>query len=101
MMKVLVYMRDGRTVYLIEKRGLLRALIGNDPAHEGKSVFSVRGTWNPHTGMYVWRPVPLRHLSPSSIAVVEEARGVDDAVAMLEPTDPDAIDPRTGRLWSR
>jgi hypothetical protein len=77
--KLLVYLRDGRTVYLLEKRGRLRQLVGDEPWHEGPHVFAVRGIWNPNTGEYVWTPVYLRHISKSSISVVEFARGIHDA----------------------
>lgn len=88
-MRLLVYMKDGRTVYLLERRRRLAELVGGEPHHEGDSVTAVRGIWNPHTGEYVWSSVPVRHLAKGSIAVVEEARGLDDAVAMLrgEPED--------------
>lgn len=81
-MKLLVYLRDGRTVYLIEKRGRLRQLVGDEPWHEGASTFAVKGIWNPTTGEYVWSRVQLRHISKSSISVVEDAHGTADARAM-------------------
>lgn len=83
-MKILVYMKDGRTVYMLEKRGRLAQLVQGEPWHEGDSVRVARGIWNPHTGEYVWSAVPLRHIAKGSIAMVEEARGLDDAVAMLK-----------------
>ena len=81
-MNLLVYLRDGRTVYLIEKRGRLRQLVGDEPWHEGPSVRVARGTWNPTTGEYVWRAVGIRHIAKGSISVVEEApHGLADVVA--------------------
>lgn len=85
-MKILVYMRDGRTCYLLRNRKQLRDLIGTKPDGEHPSVPAVRGIWNPHESEYVWQRVPLRHVPASSIGVVEEARdGIADAVAMLKP----------------
>jgi hypothetical protein len=78
--KLLVYMKDGRTVYLLEKRGRLAQLVNGEPWHENESVRAARGIWNPHTGEYVWASVPLRHIAKGSIAVVEEARGLDDVL---------------------
>ena len=79
-MKLLVYMKDGRTVYLLERRGRLAQLVTGEPWHEGESVRVVRGIWNPITGEYVWKSVPLRHIAKGSIAVVEEAQGLADAI---------------------
>lgn len=95
-MKVLVYMKDGRTVYLLQRRAELSRLVTRQVEHEGDdarsstSVPAVRGIWNPHTGEYVWTRIPLRYVAKGSIAAVEEARGLDEAVAMLKP-DPDAV----------
>lgn len=86
-MKVLVYMRDGRTCYLLRNRKQLRELIGTTPAGEHPSTPAVRGIWNPIIGEYQWARVPLRHLPASSIGVVEEAVGLLDAVQMLKPED--------------
>ncbi len=84
-MNLLVYLRDGRTVYLLEKRGRLRQLVGEEPWHEGPGVRVVRGIWNPNTGEYIWTSVSLRHIAKSSISVVEEApHGLADAVAQEE-----------------
>lgn len=72
-MKLLVYMRDGRTVYALTGRKQLRQLVGGDPAHEGESVLTIRGIWNPVTGTYTWLPgVRVRFVSVASIAFVEE-----------------------------
>jgi hypothetical protein len=71
--KLLVYMRDGRTVYYVEGRGKLRSLISRTPGHEEESILAVRGIWNPTTGEYVWtRGIPLRFVAAGSIGVVEE-----------------------------
>ena len=88
-MKLLVYMKDGRTCYLLERRHRLAQLVRDEPYHEGESVTTVKGHWNPHTGEYVWQSVPVRWIAKGSIAVVEEVRGLDDAVAMLrdEPVE--------------
>lgn len=86
-MKILVYMRDGRTCYLLRNRKQLRELIHTKPDGEHTSVPVVRGIWNPHAGEYSWLRVPLRHVPVSSIGVVEEATGIDDAVAMLKPEE--------------
>lgn len=83
-MKLLVYMKDGRTVYFLEKRGRLAQLVGSEPWHENESLRAARGIWNPHTGEYHWTAVPLRHIARGSIAVVEEARGLSDAIPPLE-----------------
>lgn len=75
-MKLLVYMRDGRTCYALTGRGQLAALFserGKGPAHERPSIEVVRGIWNPHTGAYLWQPgVRLRFIARGSIAFVEE-----------------------------
>lgn len=72
-MRLLVYMRDGRTVYYIQGRAKLRELIAAKPGGEHPSVLAVRGTWNPTTGTYVWtRGIPLRFIAAGSIGVVEE-----------------------------
>jgi hypothetical protein len=79
-MRLLVYLRDGRTVLRIVGRGHLSALLGHEPAgdHHGHTVD--RGTWNPTTGEYVWRQgVRLRYLAKSSIAWVEEDRYTPEA----------------------
>lgn len=79
-MNLLVYLRDGRTVYLLEKRSRLMQLVTGEPWHEKESVRVVRGIWNPITGEYVWSSVGLRYLAKNSISVVEEApRGLVDA----------------------
>lgn len=78
-MKLLVYLRDGRTVYFLEKRGRLRQLMSGEPGHEGESYRVARGIWNPITGEYVWKAVLLRHLAKSSVSVVEEANTIEAA----------------------
>lgn len=72
-MRLLVYLRDGRTVYMLTGRGTFRKLVGVDPWHEGPGVLVQRGIWNPTTGEYVWRGVQVRHISLNSVSVVEEA----------------------------
>lgn len=72
-MRLLVYLRDGRTVYLIVGRGKLRQLAGVEPWHEGPGILVQRGVWNPVTGLYHWSGVKVRHISKSSIGHVEEA----------------------------
>jgi hypothetical protein len=53
-MKLLVYMRDGRTVFAIAGRGTLARLVNVEPwSEEVKSVPVMRGTWNPTSGEYV------------------------------------------------
>jgi hypothetical protein len=72
--KILVYMRDGRTVYRIAKRGLLAELLTREPAHEERGIAVERAYWNPVTGTFTfWHEVRLRFLSKNSVAVVEEA----------------------------
>jgi hypothetical protein len=78
--RLLVYMRDGRTVYLLEKRGRLAQLVGSEPWNEGDSVNAVRGIWNHETGAYEWKAIHVRFIAKASISVVEEARGLSDAV---------------------
>jgi len=70
--KLLVYLRDGRTVYKIERRHVLAKLLSSDPHNENPSVAAVRGTWNPETGEYMWERVSLRHIAKNSVSVVEE-----------------------------
>ena len=72
-MKLLVYLRDGRTCLALAGRGQLHALTKGEPWHENKGIPVVRGTWNPTTGTYVWRPnVVVRYISHGTIAWVEE-----------------------------
>jgi hypothetical protein len=81
-MNLLVYMRDGRTVYYVRGRGTLARLVGAEPWGEHKGVEVARGTWNPATGEYVWtRNVPLRFLAKGSIGVVEEGHPTEIAAA--------------------
>jgi hypothetical protein len=76
--KLLIYMRDGRTVYRVVGRGkLARLLRTNVEGVEGwdkdQFVFVDRGIWNPATGEYVWAmSVRLRFIAKGSIGVVEE-----------------------------
>jgi hypothetical protein len=79
--KILVYIRDGRTVYVLRGRGELARLVGAEPWHEGKGTAVDRAIWNPTTGLYVWtRGIFVRFISRASIAVVEEGHP-DGAVA--------------------
>lgn len=72
-MKLLVYLRDGRTVYRITGRALLAKLVGADPWHEERGAMVERGIWNPTTSEYVWtRGIRIRFISKNSISVVEE-----------------------------
>lgn len=72
-MRLLVYMRDGRTVYKIVGRGFLAKLVRGEPWDEDRKGGVVgRGIWNPATGEYVWMAVRLQWLSKNSISVVEE-----------------------------
>lgn len=88
-MKILVYLRDGRTVYLIVGRGSLARLLGRDPAHEGDPVPVARGIWNPAIGEYVWtRSINLRYLSKNSVGHVEEP--TDDLLYLAPPRPVEA-----------
>lgn len=71
-MKLLVYLKDGRTVYRIIGRGKLAALLKRALTDEDRSLTVERGIWNPTTGEYVWRVARLRYLNTSSISVIEE-----------------------------
>ena len=80
-MKLLVYLTDGRTVFLLERRGRLSDIVNADPWHEGKTIRVAKGIWNPTTGEYVWSIVGIRYIRKASIAMVEEAPyGGDSAV---------------------
>lgn len=99
-MKLLVYLRDGRTVYFLEKRGRLMQLTTGDSWHEGESIRVARGIWNPITGEYTWRAVLLRHIATNSISVVEEADTLaaavpQEAIALAILRDADAGRPAT------
>ena len=71
-MRLLVYMKDGRTVYRIVGRGKFAQLLKRALTDEDRSLVVERGIWNPTTGEYVWRVVKLRFLNTSSISCVEE-----------------------------
>lgn len=82
-MKLLIYMADGRTVYLLEKRSRLYELAGPhaEPWHERPSVRVARGTWSPITGEYLWEAIGIRFIRRHGIARVEEApHGLADVV---------------------
>jgi hypothetical protein len=71
--RLLVYMRDGRTVYRLQGRAALARLVSKEPWHEEPGVLVDRGTWNPTTGEYVWlAQLRVRFISKGSIASVEE-----------------------------
>lgn len=72
-MKLLVYLTDGRTVFLLERRGRLGDLVNADPWGEQKTIRVARGIWNPITGEYIWTIIGLRYVRKASIAYVEEA----------------------------
>lgn len=81
-MRLLVYLTDGRTVYLIEGRNRLAGFVNGDPFHERESVNVGKGIWNPITGEYVWSHARLRYIRKASIAFVEEAPlGIESVVA--------------------
>ena len=78
-MKIFVYLRDGRTVFLIEKRGLLGKLCAAEPwGDEDASVFAVRGIWDAAGLEYRWTQTRLRYRH--EIGFVEEARGLADVL---------------------
>lgn len=80
-MKILVYMKDGRQVFFLDRRGLLSELVKEPLDDERRTIWAGRGIWNPITGEYVWSNVGLRYISRGSIALVEEApRGLEDAI---------------------
>jgi hypothetical protein len=79
--KILVYMKDGRQVFFLERRGQLADLVQSQPEGDGRTIWCGRGIWNPITGEYVWSNVGLRHIAKGSIALVEEApHGLADAI---------------------
>jgi hypothetical protein len=82
-MWLVIYLRDGRTAYLLRGRKALRVLLGLDPGNEERGVKVVRGIWNPERGEYLWamEPVELRFLGRSSISVIE--RGHPELVAAV------------------
>lgn len=74
-MKLLVYMKDGRTVYALRGRGEFFKLIDEKrgPAHQEDPVIVVRGTWLPDACRYRWEPnVRLRYIARNSVSLVEE-----------------------------
>jgi hypothetical protein len=80
-MRILVYLRDGRTVYLIDGRAKLARLASREPWSEGANdgIAAVRGIWNHETRDWDWQRVVLRYVAKSTISHVEEARGISDA----------------------
>jgi len=84
-MELLVYLTDARTVYLLEKRGRLGSLVNVEAYHEDDGYRVAKGTWNPHTGEYLWEPARIRYIRKASVAYVEEApHGLASAVAPTE-----------------
>lgn len=77
-MRLLIFMRDGRTVYRVTGRGKLAKLLRTELEKvEGwdkdQHVMVERGIWNPATGDYVWSAsVRLRFIAKGSIGVIEE-----------------------------
>lgn len=72
-MKLLVYLRDGRTVYALRGRKELARLVGAEPWGEHEAVYVVRGIWNPVTGQFMWTPnIRVRFIARGSISSVEE-----------------------------
>lgn len=71
-MRLLVFMRDGRTVYRLTGRGTLRKLCAGEPWDEDPGAIVQRGIWSPSQEKYRWIGVKLRHLAKGSISVVEE-----------------------------
>lgn len=70
-MRILVYLRDGRTCYVLRGRAELGRLLRSKPDHEDEPVVCVKGTWNPTTGTYNWVPgTRLRHIG--QVSHVEE-----------------------------
>ena len=73
-MRLLVYIKDGRTCYRITGRGHLAALVRAEPWHENRAVTAEKGLWNSETGEYFWAPIQLRHIARGAISHVEEDR---------------------------
>jgi hypothetical protein len=70
--KLLVYLRDGRTVYRLRGRKVLARLVRLDPWHEEQGSVVDRGIWNHDTGEYNWLQLRIRHIAAHSISHVEE-----------------------------
>ena len=73
-MRLLVFMRDGRTVYRIRRRHdlaqLVRATAWDD--QDTTVIWADRGIWSTADGDHSWlNQVKLRHISPGSISHVE------------------------------
>ena len=89
-MRLLVFLRDGRTVYRVKGRGALARLVRAEPWHEEPGVFVDKGIWNPTTGEYIWTiQVKLRALAKNSISHVEEDQlprslSVEEQQALVE-----------------
>ena len=72
-MKLLVYLRDGRTVFALKGRGELARLISREPAHEERGAVADRGIWNPENGDYVWTSgIRTGFIAKGSISYVQE-----------------------------
>ncbi len=80
-MRLLVYMKDGRTVYRIVGRAKLAILLNRELTDEDRSLPVDRGIWNPTTGEYVWRGIRIRFINKGSIAVIEEDEYTSEVVA--------------------
>ena len=84
-MKLLVYMRDGRTCYALRGRAELRRLVGVEPCDEHKAIVAVRGTWDPVALAFRWQPsVYVRYLAKGSISHVEEGDPNQAAAPLAE-----------------
>jgi hypothetical protein len=71
-MRLLVYIRDGRTCYRLTGRKNLMRLLQTEPWHEEPGITVERGIWNPETGLYVWTFAKVRYIAKGSIGVIEE-----------------------------
>lgn len=80
-MRLLVYMKDGRTVYRIIGRGYLAKLVKDEPWHENPSVTCEKGLYNAGTGEFFWSRIQLRHIARGSISHVEEDRDYGQVAA--------------------
>jgi hypothetical protein len=80
--RLLVFMRDGRTVYRVKGRGVLARLVRVEPWHEEPGALVDKGVWNPTTGEYLWTvQAKLRFIAKGSISHVEEDHYTDAVAA--------------------